>query len=36
VRLRARMGTLRGVARVDGNVVCEGRMNFSLVDPPTA
>ena len=34
VRLRARMGTLRGVARVDGHIVCEGRMNFSLVDPP--
>jgi 3-hydroxyacyl-[acyl-carrier-protein] dehydratase len=25
VRLRARMGSLRGVARVDGRVVCEGR-----------
>src|SRR6266446_7574663 len=34
VRLRAKMGSLRGVARVDSRVVCEGRMNFSLVDPP--
>src|SRR5437867_3802695 len=30
VRLRSKMGTLRGVARVDGHVVCEGRMNFAL------
>src|SRR6187402_1612803 len=28
VRLRAKMGTLRGVARVDGRVVCEGQMTF--------
>ena len=34
VRLRARMGSLRGVARVDGRVVCEGQMTFSLVDRP--
>jgi 3-hydroxyacyl-[acyl-carrier-protein] dehydratase len=30
VRLRARMGTLKGVARVGGNVVCEGQMTFAL------
>ena len=34
VRLRSRMGTLRGRARVDGQVVCEGRMNFALADRP--
>src|SRR5438477_12750973 len=34
VRLRARMGSLRGIARVDGHVVCEGQMTFSLVDRP--
>jgi 3-hydroxyacyl-[acyl-carrier-protein] dehydratase len=32
VRLRARMGSLRGVARVDGRVVCEGLMTFALGD----
>ena len=36
VRLRARMGSLRGVARVDGRVVCEGQMTFALGDPPSA
>jgi len=25
---------MRGVASVDGHVVCERRMNVSLVDPP--
>lgn len=30
VRLRSRMGSLRGVARVDGEVVCEGQMTFAL------
>ena len=30
VRLRAKMGTLKGVARVDGRVVCEGQMTFAL------
>ena len=30
VRLRSKMGSLRGVARVDGQVVCEGRMTFAL------
>ena len=33
VRLRSRMGSLRGVARVDGSVVCEGQMTFALGDP---
>jgi len=34
VRLRSRMGSLRGIARVDGKVVCEGRMTFALGDRP--
>src|SRR5262245_6365152 len=34
VRLRARMGTLKGVARVDGRVVCEGQMTVALGDKP--
>lgn len=34
VRLRGRMGSLRGVARVDGHVVCEGLMTFALGDKP--
>ena len=34
LRLRARMGSLRGIARVDGKVVCEGRMTFALGDAP--
>src|SRR5712692_3167445 len=34
VRLRSRMGSLRGVARVDGKVVCEGQMTFALGDRP--
>jgi 3-hydroxyacyl-[acyl-carrier-protein] dehydratase len=34
VRLRAKVGTLRGVARVDGHVVCEGQMTFHLADRP--
>ena len=34
IRLRAKMGSLRGVARVDGRVVCEGRMTFALGDRP--
>ncbi len=36
VRLRAKMGALRGVARVDGRVVCEGQMTFALAERPTA
>jgi len=34
VRLRGRMGSLKGIARVDGNVVCEGQMTFALGDKP--
>jgi 3-hydroxyacyl-[acyl-carrier-protein] dehydratase len=34
VRLRSRIGTLKGVARVDGQRVCEGQMTFALGDPP--
>jgi 3-hydroxyacyl-[acyl-carrier-protein] dehydratase len=30
LRLRARMGRLKGVARVDGKVVLEGTMTFAL------
>ena len=33
VRLRGKIGSLQGVARVDGQVVCEGRMTFALGDP---
>jgi 3-hydroxyacyl-[acyl-carrier-protein] dehydratase len=33
LRLRSKMGTLRGIARVDGRVVCEGQMTFALGDP---
>jgi 3-hydroxyacyl-[acyl-carrier-protein] dehydratase len=29
-RLRSRMGVLSGTARVDGQVVCHGRMTFAL------
>jgi 3-hydroxyacyl-[acyl-carrier-protein] dehydratase len=32
VRLRSKMGSLRGVARVDGRVVCEGQMTFALAE----
>src|SRR5512134_528419 len=32
IRLRARMGTLKGVARVEGHVVCEGQMTFALAE----
>jgi 3-hydroxyacyl-[acyl-carrier-protein] dehydratase len=34
VRLRSKMGSLRGVARVDGKVVCEGQMTFALGEIP--
>ena len=34
VRLRSKIGTLRGRARVDGQVVCEGQMTFALADKP--
>jgi len=30
LRLKSRMGLLRGVARVDGQVVAEGTMTFAL------
>jgi 3-hydroxyacyl-[acyl-carrier-protein] dehydratase len=33
LRLRGKIGSLQGVARVDGQVVCEGRMTFALGDP---
>ena len=32
VRLRSRMGSLRGIARVEGRVVCEGQMTFALAE----
>ena len=34
LRLRAKMGSLKGVARVDGQVVCEGQMTFALGERP--
>jgi len=34
VRLRGKIGSLKGIARVDGNVVCEGQMTFALGDKP--
>jgi beta-hydroxyacyl-ACP dehydratase FabZ len=34
VRLRSKMGSLKGIARVDGHVVCEGLMNFALAEKP--
>jgi 3-hydroxyacyl-[acyl-carrier-protein] dehydratase len=34
VRLRSKMGSLRGRARVDGRIVCEGLMTFALGDKP--
>ena len=34
MRLRSKIGTLRGIARVDGRVVCEGQMTFALGDEP--
>jgi 3-hydroxyacyl-[acyl-carrier-protein] dehydratase len=34
VRLRGKMGSLRGVAWVDGQVVCEGQMTFALGEKP--
>ena len=32
LRLRSKMGTLRGIARVEGKVVGEGVMTFALGD----
>jgi 3-hydroxyacyl-[acyl-carrier-protein] dehydratase len=34
VRLRGKTGIIRGVARVDGRIVCEGQMTFALADRP--
>jgi 3-hydroxyacyl-[acyl-carrier-protein] dehydratase len=36
VRLRAKMGTLRGRALVEGKLVCEGQMTFALAPRPDA
>jgi 3-hydroxyacyl-[acyl-carrier-protein] dehydratase len=33
LRLRSRMGSLRGVARVGDRIVCEGQMTFALGEP---
>ncbi len=33
IRLRSRMGLLKGIARVNGNVVVEGTMTFALETP---
>jgi 3-hydroxyacyl-[acyl-carrier-protein] dehydratase len=34
IRLRAKMGSLRGRALVDGKTACEGEMTFALGDRP--
>ncbi|HXY38533.1 MAG TPA: 3-hydroxyacyl-ACP dehydratase FabZ [Vicinamibacteria bacterium] len=34
IRLRSRMGSLRGTALVDGKVVCQGEMTFALGERP--
>jgi 3-hydroxyacyl-[acyl-carrier-protein] dehydratase len=34
LRLRGRIGSLKGVARVDGRVVCDARMTFAMADKP--
>jgi 3-hydroxyacyl-[acyl-carrier-protein] dehydratase len=34
LRLRARIGRLKGIARVDGRVVCDARMTFAMADKP--
>jgi 3-hydroxyacyl-[acyl-carrier-protein] dehydratase len=36
LRLRAKMGSLRGRALVDGKIACEGEMTFAFGDPPRA
>ena len=33
LRLRSRMGRLKGVARVNGRIVANGTMTFALGDP---
>jgi len=35
LRLRAKMGSLRGRALVDGKIACEGEMTFAFGDPPS-
>jgi 3-hydroxyacyl-[acyl-carrier-protein] dehydratase len=34
VRLRSKMGNLKGAALVDGKIVCEGQMTFALGERP--
>jgi len=34
LRLRSKMGSLKGEARVDGRIVCQGQMTFALADRP--
>jgi 3-hydroxyacyl-[acyl-carrier-protein] dehydratase len=34
LRMRSRMGSLRGRALVDGELVCQGDMTFALGDQP--
>jgi len=36
VRLRSKVGVLKGVALVDGKVACEGQMTFALATRPEA
>ena len=36
LRLRSKMGSLRGIARVDGQIVCQGDMTFALGDRPAS
>jgi 3-hydroxyacyl-[acyl-carrier-protein] dehydratase len=36
IRIRTKMGSLRGRALVDGKVACEGEMTFALGDRPSA
>ena len=35
LRLRSKMGSLRGRALVDGKIACEGEMTFALGDRPS-
>ena len=35
IRLRSKMGSLRGRALVDGKLACEGQMTFALGDRPS-
>ncbi|HEV8253890.1 MAG TPA: 3-hydroxyacyl-ACP dehydratase FabZ [Vicinamibacteria bacterium] len=34
LRLRGRIGSLKGIARVDSRVVCDARMTFAMADKP--